>query len=70
MNLTPADLNNICEALEQMEFRCARNLYLIEDVIQITGDQNARLEQELLQKSLDRYQTTLFKIKALQKDLL
>lgn len=70
MDLTPADLNNICEALEQMEFRCARNLYLIEDVIQTTGDQNARLEQELLQKSLDRYQTTLFKIKALQKDLL
>lgn len=68
MQLNTADLENICEALHQMEFRCARNIRLVEDVLYFTADPNAETELSLLQDSLDRCRTTMEKVQQLCRD--
>ena len=67
MNLNTADLENICEALDQMEFRCARNIRLVEDVLFFTADLNAETELALLRSSLARYHATKEKIQVWQQ---
>ena len=67
MQLNAADLENICEALDQMEFRCARTIRLVEDVLYFTADPNAETELALLKDSLKKYRATMQKMRQLRE---
>ena len=63
MQFDSSDLENICEALHQMEFRCIRNIHLIEDAQLISTDANSQVELSLLRNQLQRCHTSMEKIK-------
>ena len=61
MLLNNADLENICEALHQMEFRCARNIHLLEDSFLSAVDQDSKIELAVLREQLQQYHATAAK---------
>lgn len=67
MELNLDDMENIRDALEQMLFRCARNKKLAEDALAAGGTNVTKLEAELLDGSLARFEKTLGKVKSIQE---
>ena len=67
MLLNNADLENICEALHQMEFRCARNIHLLEDSFLSAVDQDSKIELAVLREQLQQYHATMEKIQLLRE---
>lgn len=67
MLLNNTDLENICEALHQMEFRCARNIHLMEDSFLSAVDQDSKIELAVLREQLQQYHATMEKIQLLRE---
>lgn len=67
MLLNNTDLENICEALHQMEFRRARNIHLMEDSFLSAADQDSKIELAVLREQLQQYHTTMEKIQLLRE---
>lgn len=62
MNFEYRDFDNIAEALEQMSFRCQRNINILNDLIFLTDNEDAKKEKLFLENKLMQYQRTLGKV--------
>ncbi len=62
MNFEHKDFDNITEALEQISFRCQRNINILNDLIFLTDSKDAKKEKLFLENKLMQYQCTLGKV--------
>lgn len=66
VELSNSDLINVEEALEQMSFRCIRNIHILNDLIALNESPEARNEKLFVSEKLRQYRITKEKVKALQ----